>query len=100
MRTKGARNRTPEERVQLVHANRLAAAARKKLPSLRESHVLDAINTMYGAGASVADIVRIIKDRGHKPMTIGHVKSAIRGLTKKGLLKSVRQTVLYIAIPR
>lgn len=100
MRTKGARNRTPEERAQLVHANRLAAAARKKLPSERQKHVLDAITTAGASGASLEDIVRIVKEAGHPPVSTGHAKCLIRQLVLKGLIHPVHRPVTYIALER
>lgn len=100
MRTKGARNRTPEERVQLKHAARLASVARRKLPSERQKQVLDVIAAAGASGVSLEDVVRLVQEAGHPPVTKGHAKSLIQQLSRKGLIHPVHRPVAYIAIPR
>lgn len=100
MRTKGARNRTPEERVQLKHASRLASVARKQLPSERQKHVLDVITAAGASGPTLEDVIRLVQEAGHPPVKKGHAKSLIQQLTKKGLIHPVHRPVTYIAIPR
>lgn len=100
MRTKGARNRTPEERVQLKHASRLASVARRKLPSERQKHVLDVITAVGASGIPLEDVIRLVQEAGHPPVKKGHAKSLIRQLVQKGLIHPVHHPVTYIALTR
>ena len=98
MRTKEAKNLTPEEREARKAARKAAAEAKKVNPTPTQQRVLDALKAA-GPGATFPEILGWISHAG-KPINKFHARGLLKVLEARGFVKRTLAKTVYDVVPR